>query len=85
MGAARASDQKRLAFQSGPCYILAVYVACHLAYQSLSFPFSKVGIIILTTSFCEEHGKFLNLSGLLVNIISLPSLLAHFHVEYIPP
>lgn len=50
-------------FESGPCYILDVYVAHHLVYQSLSFPFGKVGIIILTASFCEEHGKFLVFMG----------------------
>lgn len=34
--------------------------------------------IILIASFFKEHGKFINLSGLLVNIIYLQLFFAHF-------
>lgn len=41
--------------------------------------------IILTASFCKEHEKFKNLSGLLVNVIYLPLLFAHLSISILRP
>lgn len=77
-------QKRRVEFESGPCHVLEVKVAHYLDYRSLSSPFCEMGIIIFT-SFCGEQGKLLNLSGLLVNIISLPSLLSYSQVDNFYP
>ena len=78
MEAAGDSDQRGPELEPGSCHAWDVHMACYLTYWNLSFPFCKMGMIIHTPSFCEEHGTFLILSILftrvLVNIISFPSL-----------
>ena len=70
--AARASDQRGHEFEAWTCHTLDAHGARYVTSWNLSLPFCKMGITVPITSFCEEHGEFLILSGLLVNIIPFP-------------